>query len=238
MTISKELLKNTALKNGIELDDLALDRFDKYAQLLIEWNKKINLTAITEPDEIVHKHFIDSLMLFNSIEIKDDTSIIDVGTGAGFPGVALLIANPNLEVTLLDGTKKKLNVIENILSELGLSATIVHSRAEEAGRLPEYREQFDVVTARAVSNLRDLSEYCLPFAKVGGVFAPLKAMGAKEDLESAKRAIKTLGGEFCKIQEFMLEGCGERNIIIVKKISQTSPIYPRPSAQIAKNSLL
>ena len=238
MTISKELLKNTALKNGIELDDLALDRFDKYAQLLIEWNKKINLTAITEPDEIVHKHFIDSLMLFNSIEIMDDTSIIDVGTGAGLPGVALLIANPNLKITLLDGTKKKLNVIENILSELGLSATIVHSRAEEAGKLPEYREQFDVVTARAVSNLRDLSEYCLPFAKVGGVFAPLKATSVKEEVESAKRAIETLGGEFCKIQEFMLEGCGERNIIIVKKISQTSPKYPRASAQIAKNPLL
>lgn len=238
MTISKELLKNTALKNGIELDDLALDRFDKYAQLLIEWNKKINLTAITEPDEIVHKHFIDSLMLFNSIEIDDDTKIIDVGTGAGLPGVALLIANPKLEVTLLDGTKKKLNVIENILSELGLSATIVHSRAEEAGKLPQYREQFDVVTARAVSNLRDLSEYCLPFAKVGGVFAPLKATGVNEDLENAKGAIKTLGGEFCKIQEFMLEGCGERNIIIIKKISQTSPKYPRASAQIAKNPLL
>lgn len=238
MTISKELLKNTALKNGIELDDLALDRFDKYAQLLIEWNKKINLTAITEPDEIVHKHFIDSLMLFNSIEINDDTRIIDVGTGAGLPGVALLIANPKLEVTLLDGTKKKLNVIENILSELGLSATIVHSRAEEAGKLPQYREQFDVVTARAVSNLRDLSEYCLPFAKVGGVFAPLKATGVNEDLENAKGAIKTLGGEFCKIQEFMLEGCGERNIIIIKKISQTSPKYPRASAQIAKNPLL
>lgn len=238
MTISKELLKNTALKNGIELDDLALDRFDKYAQLLIEWNKKINLTAITEPDEIVHKHFIDSLMLFNSIEINDDTRIIDVGTGAGLPGVALLIANPKFEVTLLDGTKKKLNVIENILSELGLSATIVHSRAEEAGKLPQYREQFDVVTARAVSNLRDLSEYCLPFAKVGGVFAPLKATGVNEDLENAKGAIKTLGGEFCKIQEFMLEGCGERNIIIIKKISQTSPKYPRASAQIAKNPLL
>jgi len=238
MTISKELLKQTASQEGIQLDDLALDRFDKYAQLLIEWNEKINLTAITEPDEIVHKHFVDSLMLFNCIEIKDDTKLIDVGTGAGLPGVALLIAKPNLDVTLLDGTKKKLNVIETILSELGLSATIVHSRAEEAGRLPEYREQFDVVTARAVSNLRDLSEYCLPFAKVGGVFAPLKATGARDELENAKGAIKTLGGEFCKIEEFMLEACGERNIIIVRKISQTSPKYPRASAQIAKNPLL
>ena len=238
MTISKELLKNTAQQFNIALDDVAIDRFDLYAKLLIEWNEKINLTAITEPDEIVLKHFVDSLILLNYIEIEDNTKLIDVGTGAGFPGVALLIAKPVLDVTLLDSTKKKLNVIENILSELGLKANIVHSRAEEAGKNPEFREKYDVVTARAVSNLRDLSEYCLPFAKKGGVFAPLKSVGASKELEDAKRAIKTLGGEFCKIEEYMIEGCGERNIIIIRKISQTSPKYPRPSAQIAKNPLV
>ena len=237
MTISKEFLKNVSYENGIELDELALDRFDMYASLLIEWNEKINLTAITQPDEIVIKHFVDSLLLFNCIDIQDGTKIIDVGTGAGLPGVALLIAKPNIDLTLLDSTKKKLNVIEDILEKLGLSAEIVHSRAEEAGKMPQFREQFDIVTDRAVSNLRDLSEYCLPFAKVGGVFAPLKAIGASEELESAKGAINTLGGEFCKIEKFMLEDCGERNIIIINKISQTSSKYPRVSAQIAKNPL-
>ncbi len=238
MTISKNLLKNTAQSYGIELDELALDRFDKYAQLLIEWNEKINLTAITQPDEIVLKHFVDSLMLLKYLDIKENSKVIDVGTGAGFPGVALLIARPDLNVTLLDSTKKKLNVIENILSEINLDAKIVHSRAEEAGRLPEFREKYDIVTARAVSNLRDLSEYCLPFAKVSGIFAPLKSVGADEELENAKRSIKTLGGEFCKMEKFSIENCGERSIIIIKKISQTSSKYPRASAQIAKNPLV
>lgn len=237
MTISKELLKNVSYENGIELDEQALDRFDMYAELLIEWNKKINLTAITQPDEIVIKHFVDSLLLLNCIDIKDGAKLIDIGTGSGLPGVALLIAKPNLNLTLLDSTKKKLNVIEDILEKLGLNAEIVHARAEEAGKMPQFREQFDIVTARAVSNLRDLSEYCLPFAKVGGVFTPLKAIGASEELESAKGAINTLGGEFCKIEKFMLEDCGERNIIIINKISQTSSKYPRVSAQIAKNPL-
>ncbi|MEG2426626.1 MAG: 16S rRNA (guanine(527)-N(7))-methyltransferase RsmG [Oscillospiraceae bacterium] len=238
MTISKELLKKTALNHGIELGELELDRFDKYAQLLIEWNSKINLTAITYPDEIVIKHFVDSLMLLNYLDMKDGSKLIDVGTGAGFPGVALLIARPNLDVTLLDGTKKKLNVIENILSELGLKAQTVHSRAEEAGKMPEFREKFDFVTARAVSNLRELSEYCIPFAKVGGIFASLKSVGVAEELDGAKKAIKELGGELCCIEQYSLEGCGERAIVNIKKISQTSPKYPRASAQIAKNPLL
>lgn len=238
MTISAELLKTQANNQGIKLDALAVDRFDKYAQLLIEWNQKINLTAITEPDEIVKKHFVDSLMLLKFIETSQGTRLIDVGTGAGFPGVALLIAKPELDITLLDSTKKKLNVIENILSELGLCAQLVHNRAEEAGKMPEYREKFDIATARAVSNLRDLSEYCLPFVKANGVFVSMKSATAQEELQSAKRAISELGGEFCRMEKYLLEGCGERAVIIIKKISQTSPKYPRASAQIAKNPLL
>lgn len=237
MTISKELLKENALKFGVSLNEVALDRFDKYAQLLIEWNEKINLTAITQPDEIVMKHFVDSLALYKYIDIKDDSKIIDVGTGAGFPGVALLIANPKLDVTLLDSTKKKLNVIQNILDEIGLNANIIHARAEEAGKNPQFREQFDIVTARAVSNLRDLSEYCLPFAKIDGIFAPLKSVSASEELKNAKKAISTLGGEYCKTENYTVDECGERSIIIIKKISQTSPKYPRNSSQISKKPL-
>lgn len=238
MIISKELLKSNALKFNVELDDTAINRFNIYAEMLIDWNSKINLTSITEPDEIVLKHFVDSIALMKYIELTDKTNLIDVGTGAGFPGVALLIANPNLNVTLLDGTKKKLNVIESILDEIGLNARIVHSRAEEAGRNNEYREKFDVVTARAVSNLRNLSEYCLPFVKVGGKFAPLKSISAGEELSEAKRAITTLGGEYCKTEQYIVDGCGERAVILVKKISQTSTKYPRNSSQISKKPLV
>lgn len=150
----------------------------------------------------------------------------------------ILIARPDLKLTLLDSTNKKLLFLETVLTELDLNAKTVHARAEEAGKDKIYREQYDIVTARAVSNLRDLSEYCLPFAKVNGIFAPLKGSGTMEELKEAKHAIKLLGGEYCKTESFNIENCGERAVIIIKKISQTSAKYPRASAQIAKNPLL
>ena len=235
--ISKELLKNEAKSHGIELDDTALERFDKYAELLVYWNERINLTAITEPDEIVYKHFVDSLILLKYVDIPEGAKLIDVGTGAGFPGLALLIARPDLNITLMDSTKKKLGVIEDILSNIDLSANVVHSRAEEAGKSADFREQYDFSTARAVTNLRDLSEICIPFVKQGGYFIPLKGAGAKEEIEDAKKAIDTLGGKLVKTDIFSLEACGERAVIHIKKISQTPPKYPRPSAQIAKKPL-
>ena len=163
--------------------------------------------------------------------------MIDVGTAAGFPGVAMLIARPDLKVTLLDSTGKKLKVIEDILSNIGLEANILHMRAEEAGRKAEYRENFDFATARAVANLRELSEYCLPFVKVGGKFISLKAAKAQEEIDGAKKAIKLLGGKIAKAESFELLDAGERNIIIIEKISATNTKYPRPSAKIAKNPL-
>lgn len=236
--INKALLKEKASVYKVMLDDVSLDRFDTYARLLVSWNEKINLTAITDPDEIVIKHFVDSLTLFENVEIPNGAKCIDVGTGAGFPGVAMLIARPDIRLTLLDSTGKKLKVIEDILSNIGLEAEILHARAEEAARKKEYREQFDFATARAVANLRELSEYCLPFVKCGGTFISLKAAKAQEEIDTAKKAIKLLGGEILSAKQFQLFDAGERNIILVKKISQTSAKYPRPSAKIAKAPLV
>lgn len=235
--INKSLLKCEAKKIGVLLDETALDRFDLYAEMLVETNKTLNLTAITDPDEIVYKHFVDSLALLSCVNFKDNTKVIDVGTGAGFPGVVLLIARPDLKMTLLDGTNKRLVFIANVLDELGLESDIVHMRAELAGKDESFREQFDVVTARAVANLNTLSEYCMPFVKIGGYFAPMKSTKTEEEVESAKGAIKILGGKIKEIKELSIDNCGERYIVLTKKISQTPPKYPRASAQISKKPL-
>ncbi|MBQ8574844.1 MAG: 16S rRNA (guanine(527)-N(7))-methyltransferase RsmG [Clostridia bacterium] len=235
--INTTLLKSEAAKIGIELDETALARLNKYAEMIVETNKTLNLTAITEPDEMLYKHFVDSLSLLTVIDLKEGAKVIDVGTGAGFPGVVLLIARPDIKITLMDGTNKRLNFIQSVLDEIGLNAEILHSRAELAGKDKAYREKYDFVTARAVANMNTLSEYCLPFVKVGGVFAPMKAAKADEELDSAKGAIKLLGGEIDKVCHLNIENCGERCIIITKKISQTPPKYPRASAQISKKPL-
>lgn len=235
--INTTLLKSEAEKIGIILDDTALSRLDKYAEMIVETNKTLNLTAITEPEEILYKHFIDSLSLLTVVELKEGAKVIDVGTGAGFPGVVLLIARPDIQITLMDGTNKRLNFIQSVLDEIGLNAEILHSRAELAGKDKAYREKFDLVTARAVANMNTLSEYCMPFVKVGGIFAPMKAAKADEELESAENAIKLLGGKVDKVCHLNIDNCGERCIIITKKISQTPPKYPRASAQISKKPL-
>ena len=235
--ISKSLLKEKAALYGADLDEKALDRFDIYARLLVDWNEKINLTAITEPDEIVIKHFVDSLSIFSAIDVPAGAKIIDVGTGAGFPGVAMLIARPDLDITLMDSTNKKLNVIRDILENIGLEANVVHKRAEEAGQSRDFREAYDFATARAVSNLRDLSEFCLPFVKVGGTFISMKSAKADEEIDEASKAISVLGGKIKEKKTFKLEDAGERTIILIEKSSTTPAKYPRPSAKMAKNPI-
>lgn len=237
MYIPTEKLKTLASSFGVSLDETALARFDAYAKLLCEWNEKINLTAITDPQGIAVKHFADSLSVFGFCDFPLGASVIDVGTGAGFPGLALLIARPDLKLTLLDSTKKKLTVLEDILEKLSLSAELLHSRAEEAGRNKKYRESFDFATARAVANLRELSEYCLPFVKKGGCFVSMKGARALEEIDGAKKAIALLGGKIEKEESFLLEEAGERNIIVVRKCSSTPEKYPRASAKIAKYPL-
>ncbi|MBE6785502.1 MAG: 16S rRNA (guanine(527)-N(7))-methyltransferase RsmG [Ruminococcaceae bacterium] len=235
--ISKSLLKEKAALYGVGLDEKALERFDIYARLLVEWNEKINLTAITEPDEIVIKHFVDSLSIFSAVDIPVGSRVIDVGTGAGFPGVAMLIARPDLDITLMDSTNKKLNVIRDMLENIGLEANVVHKRAEEAGQSKDFRESYDFATARAVSNLRDLSEFCLPFVKVGGTFISMKSAKADEEIEEGKKAISVLGGRIREKKTFNLEAAGERTVILIEKSSSTPAKYPRPSAKMAKNPI-
>ena len=235
--INKSLLKCEVEKIGVLLDETALDRFDLYAEMLVETNKTLNLTAITDPDEIVYKHFVDSLSILTCLDFKENAKVIDVGTGAGFPGVVLLIARPDLRMTLLDGTNKRLVFIANVLEFLGLNAHIVHMRAELAGKDKAFREQYDIVTARAVANLNTLSEYCMPFVKIGGYFAPMKSAKTDEEVTAARGAIKLLGGQIEEIKELNIDNCGERYVILTKKISQTPPKYPRASAQISKKPL-
>lgn len=231
------LLVSDAQKLGISITDEQLGRFEKLSELLVEQNKTMNLTAITDPDGIAVKHFADSISVLSAAEIPQGAKILDVGTGAGFPGLPLLIMRPDIDLTMIDSTAKKLKYVENTVNELGLIATTLHTRAEEAGQSKEYREKFDFVCSRAVAALNVLCEYCLPFVKQNGLFIAMKGAKAQEEIDAAKAAIKTLGGKIVAEKSFSLSDGGERTLVVIKKISQVPPKYPRPSAQIAKKPL-
>ncbi len=235
--IRKDYMKAISMAEGMELTDLQLEKLDRYAELLVEWNEKINLTAITEPDEIAVKHFLDSLLLLKSVEVPEGGQIIDVGTGAGFPSLPCALVRSDLKLTLLDSLNKRIIFLEEVTRELGREAACIHARAEEGGRNPALREKFDLATARAVASMRELSEYCLPFVKVGGIFAALKGYEIEEELNEAKAAIRLLGGEIQEVQKKILPDGSRRGIVLIQKISQTSTKYPRPSAKIKKNPL-
>ena len=232
-----KLLVSDAEKLGIAINDEQLSRFEKLSELLVEQNKTMNLTAITDPDGIAVKHFADSISVLSAAEIPQGARILDVGTGAGFPGIPLLIMRPDINLTMIDSTAKKLKYVENTVNELGLIATTLHTRAEEAGQSKEYREKFDFVCSRAVAALNVLCEYCLPFVKQNGLFIAMKGAKAQEEIDAAKGAIKTLGGKIIAEKSFSLSDGGERTLVVIKKISQVPPKYPRPSAQIAKKPL-
>ncbi len=234
MLINKDLLKSNAATLGVELGDEALAKFDMLAEALIEQNKTMNLTAITDPDEVVIKHFADSVSLFSAVNPEEGAKILDLGTGAGFPGIPLLITRPDIRLTMVDSTAKKLRYVADTVEKLGLEAETLHARAEEAGKNSDYREQYDVVCSRAVAALNVLSEYCLPFVKVGGVFVAMKSAKAEEEIVDAKKAIGILGGKIIDKKTFTLSDGGERTLILIKKISQTPAKYPRVSAQISK----
>ncbi len=235
--LNKDLLYNTIKPFEINLDEDAFQRLDTFAEMLIETNKSFNLTAIKEPDDVTVKHFADCLSIFKYIDIPENAKIIDVGTGAGFPGLVLKLYRPDIQMTFLDSTKKRLGFIENVLNECRIKGNILHMRAEEAAQLTKYREKYDFATARAVAALPVLSEYCLPFVKVGGSFVSMKSAESNEEISEAKKAINILGG---KIEEDILFDLVEnmpRRIIRIKKNSQTPTKYPRPSAQISKKPL-
>lgn len=235
--LNKELFYKTIKPFEIEIDEDAFARLDKFAELLIETNKSFNLTAIKEPDDVTVKHFADCLAIFKYVNIPENANIIDVGTGAGFPGLVLKLARPDINMTFLDSTKKKLGFIENVLNACGVKGETLHMRAEEAAQLAKYREQFDFATARAVAALPVLSEYCLPFVKQGGSFVSMKSAESNEEMEAAKKAISILGGKIESDIVFDLVENMPRRIITIKKNSQTPTKYPRPSAQIAKKPL-
>ena len=235
--LNKELFYSTIEKFNITIDEEAFNRLDTFAEMLIETNKSFNLTAIKEPDDVTVKHFADCLSIFKYVDIPENAKMIDVGTGAGFPGLVLLLARPDIKMTFLDGTRKRLGFIEQVLEATKVDGEILHMRAEEAGQLVKYREKFDFSTARAVAALPVLSEYCLPFVKPGGSFISMKSAEIIEEMNEAKMAIGILGG---KIQEDIVFDLVEnmpRRIILIKKNSQTPTKYPRPSAQIAKKPL-
>ena len=235
--LNKDLLYNTIKPFEITVDEDAFSRLDTFAEMLIETNKSFNLTAIKEPVDVTVKHFADCLSIFKYVDIPENAKIIDVGTGAGFPGLVLKLYRPDIQMTFLDSTKKRLGFIENVLNECGIKGDILHMRAEEAAQLSKYREKYDFATARAVAALPVLSEYCLPFVKVGGSFVSMKSAESNEEISEAKKAINILGG---KIEEDILFDLVEnmpRRIIRIKKNSQTPTKYPRPSAQISKKPL-
>lgn len=234
--ISKELLLSSCEKMEIEITTDAVDRFDDYARLLVEYNEKVNLTAITAPDDIVIKHFVDSLCLTKFVDVNNK-AIIDVGTGAGFPGAVLLCAQPQLNITMIDSVNKKLDFIRFLLKELGLQGNVITIRAEDAAKQKEFREKYDIVTSRAVASLNVLAEYSVPLVKIGGVFAPLKAVLSLEEDARGCGAISNLGGKVVKKIKYTIPDSSEREIIIAQKISQTSSKYPRAYAQISKKPL-
>lgn len=235
----RELLKKGAMIYGIELNDNQIDQFIKYKELLKEWNEKINLTAITEDSEIIKKHFIDSFSILKSNVIKENSSIIDVGTGAGFPGIPLKIIMPTVKVVLLDSLNKRINFLNEVIKELKLeNITTVHGRAEEASKQAGYREQFDISTARAVANMNLLSEYCIPYVKKGGHFVALKGPSGYNEIEEAKKAISILGGKVKEIIETEIADEEiKHNIIVIEKVTNTPSKYPRRYAIIEKNPL-
>lgn len=235
--ISKELLQTGCAAMGIAVSGETADRLDAYAEALVAYNQKVNLTAITSPDDIVNRHFIDSLCLMKCVPFAPGVSLCDVGTGAGFPGVVLLSAMPDLKVTLMDSVNKKLEFVRFLLPQLGLSANIVTIRAEDAGKQPAYRESFDVVTARAVAQLNLLSEFCVPLVKVDGLFAPLKAVLSEEEYARGCGAATALGAKTSSRQGYVLPDGSAREIVVFRKKVSSPARYPRNAAQISKNPL-
>lgn len=232
------LLADCCKKMGVPLTEKQVGQFMAYLTLLLEWNEKINLTAITEEREIVIKHFADSLSLAPAVG-EGALSVIDVGTGAGFPGLPLKIARPEIRLTLLDSLQKRIGFLEEVTARLGLeNVSCVHSRAEDGGQAPEYREQFDLCVSRAVAALPVLLEYCLPFVKVGGYFVALKGPDAQRELAESHTALETLGGKMAELRNVEIPGSDlSHTLIFIEKTAPTPPQYPRKAGKIGKKPL-
>lgn len=233
----KSYLAAGAQTYGINLTAEQLDKFERYQKTLLDWNTRMNLTAITEPKAVADRHFIDSLLLLKAVDLPHGAALADIGTGAGFPAIPAAILRPDLRITLVDSLQKRLRFLEALCAELGIQAEFVHGRAEDLGRNEEHRERYDIVTARAVARLRELSEWCLPFVRTGGIFAALKGGEVEEEVQEAAAAIRILGGKQEQAEHFTLPDGSERTIITVQKISQTPSQYPRTVVKMTKNPL-
>ena len=235
--------KNRLIENmkmiSVELTDKQVSQFIKFYEMLVEWNKVMNLTGITEYDEVVMKHFVDSLSIVKIDGLDGVKSIIDVGTGAGFPGIPLKIAFPEIKITLLDSLNKRINFLNAVIKELGLEdIETIHGRAEDFAKKTEYREQYDLCVSRAVANLSTLSEYCLPYVKVGGRFIPYKSGEIDEELNNSKKAVQILGGKIEDVVKFQLPDTDiGRSFVKIKKNKNTAKKYPRKAGLPAKEPL-
>ena len=233
-------IKEVFDKMHIELPDGALELLNRYYEMLIDTNKVMNLTTITEYSEVVIKHFADSAAIRCINDMNGNIDLIDVGTGAGFPGIVLKIVYPQLSVVLLDSLNKRVNFLKNVITELGLTdISAIHGRAEDIARNKDYREKFDLCVSRAVANMSSLSEYCLPFVKVGGRFIPYKADGCDEEVKTASKAVNILGGKIRKIESYVIPDTDIcRKFVVIDKLRNTSAKYPRKAGLPTKEPLV
>ncbi len=230
-------LENACQDFGVILSSEQLSYFETYAATLTDWNTRMNLTAILDPIQMADKHFADSIAVLHAFSAQKNLKLIDIGTGAGFPGIPLKIMRPDLTLTLLDSLQKRLTFLQSLCATLGISAAYVHGRAEEVSRQEAHREQYDIATARAVSDLPVLCEYCLPFVRVGGYFLAMKGPSYQDELARSESALAQLGGELTDVYQYTLSEGGERAVLCIKKIHEIHSKYPRHASKIVKSPL-
>lgn len=234
--MNKEIFVNGLIESGYNISQDKLDKFEKYSDLLVEWNEKMNLTAVTDPEGISVKHFLDSVVPIFDICFKENARVIDVGTGAGFPGVPIKIIRDDLNFTFMDSLNKRINFLNEVSENIGLEKVeFVHSRAEDGGKDKKYREKFDYAVSRAVANLKVLCEYCLPFVKVGGFFAAYKQFEVDEEIEEARAMIGSLGGKVSDVKVVKIPQSDlVRKIVLIEKVKETPSQFPRKANKIKK----
>lgn len=234
-----DLMTKAANSVGMDFDHEKYEKFMKYKELLKQWNKKVNLTAITDDEDIIKKHFIDSIKAFSQDEFKKAQTIIDVGTGAGFPGLPIAIMRDDVKVTLLDSLNKRINFLDIVIGELKLNnISTIHKRAEDGGRDINLREKFDIATSRAVANMSVLSELCLPYVKLNGNFIALKGPSVEDEINESKKALSVLGGKLIKVEEVEIEDTDlKHNLVVVKKVKLCPKTYPRKAGTVSKKPI-
>lgn len=234
-----QLLEIKLKELNIQINEIQKNQFDTFYSMLVEWNKVMNLTGITEYEEVIEKHFVDSLSIVNIFNLSEINTVIDVGTGAGFPGIPLKIAFPHLKITLLDSLNKRINFLDSVIDELKLDGIYtIHGRAEDFAKKDDYRERYDLCVSRAVANLSTLSEYCLPYIRVGGMFISYKSGDVDDEVLESKKAISILGGKLDNVVKFQLPGTDiNRSFIKIEKIKNTGKKYPRKAGLPSKEPL-